>query len=256
MIGNLTDLIDLGLNKYPAMWIKPQDNVPVYLVKLSEPDIDFDLNMDGVKNMTFYIISFDGYPDGLQELDRILVDDDLEITEPWLGDWSVSSFYDFYGNESGMTERYGSMPTSMWSGYIEFGNTEEVPWEDAPSYSLVQFDTVNDKIRIMKSVWIVEPQSPIAVLTKVYDFDSDPISGANVTLVRMFKFSPFGFEEISSNITYVKDSLSDNDGYHMIHDMRPSSGDWEQADYLGTLEIDYNGRKELVDFWFAAGVTK
>ena len=249
IVGNYT-LVQIG--EYPRMWGRIKDFTPVYFMKLNESAINFDLNMDKEENETFYLVAFDEYEDGISKPNRILIDDDLEITEPWWGIEGTNVYYDFYGNETGMEEKHGSPPTNLWGGYVEFGNCSD-DWESSPNYELEQFDTQNNKIRLMKPLWQIDKNKKVSILIKAYTFEQQPIQGAGVTLNSLYKFSAGLFENIIGSVTYQNDTVTDNEGYYMIFNLIPTSGYWEPGDYLAILSVTYGSNTETVDTWFRVG---
>ncbi|HDD46262.1 MAG TPA: hypothetical protein ENG42_02210 [Candidatus Aenigmarchaeota archaeon] len=242
----------------PIIWIHGMaDNAPVYIAKLNESEIGFDLNLDDALNMTFYMLAYDDMPDGQQKPTRIIIDDDNQFVE--FVDWSTpgnETYYDMYGDESGAGEVYGNMPMGIWHGWVAFGDWQSIAeWENRPEFELIQFDTANNKIRLMKNVWQIKEGRNATIMVKVYNFDQSPIAGATVSIDKMYRFGFTGPSEINvtAELNYQADSVSDSDGYYMIYDMQTKTGPLSAGDYVISLRINAYGNEEIEDVWFNVG---
>jgi len=72
------------------------------------------------------IILVDDLQDSQNQLTRVIIDDDNEITPMWESQGqSDRTYYDYSNNETGITEQWGSLPTAIWSGNLEFGPSQE-----------------------------------------------------------------------------------------------------------------------------------
>jgi|GEM_PF-1152367 len=260
--NNLTNLLGAGV--YPGMDMRVAD-MQMYFGKIDEAasGMDLDLNMDGDKTDVFYSVAFDDFDDGIQKLTRIYVDDDLNMTEPWWADSnnpdSSSTYYDFYGNESGnISEQEGSPPSGMWGGNIRFGpENSSKTWEQLPSWNIKAYNGTD--MIIEKDTWQLDKDRTISVTARVFDFAQNPLQGATVSLNSLMRFGggqPFATlnasDDADFNITNTQ-NVTDSNGYGMIKFTPPPGGWLDNAEYIAEISVAYGGMTEMLREWFRIG---
>jgi hypothetical protein len=264
VIADSSNLSSIGINVNPGLDAKARDGTPSYFGKINESDpaMGLDLNLDGDMEDIFYVASFDDFDDGLQQLTRIYVDDDLNITEPW---WANSSniqeggsymYYDFYGDEQGIPEQDGSIPKGMWGGSARFApRNQSQSWEQSAEWNVKSYN--GTKMILEKNVWNMNANKTISLTLKVFDFSQAPLSGAQISLVKLMRFGggqPFVELNVSQNFSVTKvQNVTDGNGYAMLKLVPPSGGWLNGAEYIATLQVVHDGKTEIMDNWFRMG---
>ena len=264
IVANSSDLPSLlGPGVRPAMDIKARDSTLVYFGKVNETSEGLDLNMDGDTQDVFYMVAYDDFEDSSQNLTRIYVDDDLNMTEPW---WANSSniqegqtytYYDFYGSEAGIPEQDGSPPKGMWGGNLRFApRNSSQSWEESAEWEIKMYN--GTKMILEKHTRNLNRTKTISLTIKAFDFAQNPLQGAEVSLVKLMRFGGGQpFKELNEsqgdfNLTETQ-NVTDSDGYAMLN-LQPPGGGWlDNADYIATLRVDYGGMTETIDNWFRIG---
>ncbi len=269
IIADSSNLSGIGVTQNPGMDIRVQDSTPSYFGRINESDssLMLDLNMDNDLNDIFYMVAFDEFEDSNQQVTRLYVDDDLNITEPW---WCNSSehrpdqfynyqYYDFYGNESGgMAEQEGNPPQGMWGGHMWFApqNSSIEKYYQKPEWEIKSYN--GTKMILGKHAEHLNKHMTISLTIKVFDFAQNPISGANVSLQKFMRFGagqPFKeLNESAGDYTLINtQNVSDSNGFAMLK-LQPPAGGWsDQAEYIAEIKIEYGGMEENLREWFMMG---
>jgi hypothetical protein len=253
-IGNFTQINSLYPN-LPGIDIRPRDNTTSYFARLDESVLGLDLNKNGNLNDVFYAVAFDDKDDNLQSLTRVVVDDDLNITEEWWANYSANSslpgyYRDFYENEYGMKEMSGNLPRGVWSGNMEFNVSSGLSYEQSPQWEIVNTNTSHMMLRKWKN-WFKQDEN-VTLILKVFEFNQTGIPNANVTIENLMKFSNYGFPtQLNSpqhyNVTGI--NVTDNYGYVVIKLIRNTP--WQLGDYNIRIRATASGnRAETADNWF------
>ncbi len=251
-IGNFSSL---GSLPRPAIDVRVKDGTTSYYGVISEAGLNLDLNMDGAKNATFYAVVYDDLDDGQQALNRIVVDDDLNITEEWWSESNTNSnvIYrkDFYTNESGeISEKSGSLPSSIWSGNVQFGErNESLSWEQQPEWRIEKYNGTD--MLLMKDEWQIASGRNITILTRAYNFDQSPIQGAGITITSIKGNIPgMGFKKLEQGVDYIlpqMTNITNQDGYAILK-IAPL-GQWS-GEYMVEFQTGYNANTETTSKWF------
>jgi hypothetical protein len=237
----------------PAIDIRVKDNTTSYYGVLSEAGLNLDLNMDGAKNTTFYAVAYDDLDDGQQLRNQIVVDDDVNITEEW---WSSSNTNtsvlfrkDFYSSESGgISEKRGSLPTSIWSGNIRFGDQRNGSWEQQPEWRIEKYNGTD--MLLLKDEWQINGTRNITILIRAYNFNQSPIQGANISIQSIRGNIPgMGFWKLNESNYAVLNvmNVTNQDGYGILKII--PAGTWS-GEYMVAIATAYNGNAEVTDKWF------
>lgn len=243
IIGNFSEL-----SKKPNVGLRVQSNI-TWFKEVNESEVNLDLNRDGAKNETFYILAYDDRGDG--EINRLIVDDDLNITEEW---WGLNDvYYDFYGNETGIKEYGGDLPNTIWSGNLRFGEeTDNMTDNERPNWEIETFNNTTMLIRKCRDTW----RSPynisenVTLVLKAYNFDQTPVSGANVSVERIMSFGMFGGGELDNTnytVSIINNNQTDDDGY-VIVTISPT-GNWDNGEYMVQIKIGEDSA-EIKTMWF------
>ncbi len=251
----IANFSSLGSLPRPAVDIRARDSTTSYFNLLDENALSLDLNMDGDKGDQFYAVTFDDFDDGQQVLNQIIVDDDLNITEEW---WSSSNTNqsavykkDFYGNEAGsLGEKRSSLPSSIWSGNIWFGDqTEGLRWEYQPQWNIEKYNGTD--MLLLKDEWEINGTRNISILLRAYNFDQSPIQGANVSVPAIKGNMPgFGFMKLEQGTHYnlpANVTQTDQNGYAII--IIIPQGSWS-GEYMADIQTAYGGNTETTGMWF------
>ena len=241
----------------PGVDIMLEDNFTPRFAVLNESLLSVDLNLDNDTKDVFYAVAFDDYSDGNAKATSIFVDDDLNITQDWLGIWDPNGNLlakDFYGNESGSTEIRGNMPTAMWGGSIGFAPwNDSIPHEQQPWWDVKMYNGTH--MLLMKHKWSLKPGESMTFVIRAYDFDQKPITGANLSVEKVVRFTPIGPEVLQEGqdftVTTVQD-VTDANGYGIVT-ITPKDGTWEYGDYMATITVTKGKGSESVDMWFNVG---
>jgi len=252
-IGNFSETnITPGI----GIWISGDTNT-TWFAQVNESEINLDLDRDGVKNKTFYILTFDDYKDDEAKPTRNIVDDDLNITEEWWSDfdWENPSYYDFYGNETGVKEMSGGLPTAIWNGNIVFGEeNENMSWDEKPNWDIFMYNNTSMLIWKWRDWWEngFNKTENITIKIRVYNFDQTPILNANVSVEKIMHFTPFSAEFLDqSEYAVIGSNKTDSDGYAII--TLVPNGTWEEGDYTVKIRIDSSGVSDAKREWFRVG---
>ncbi|MDY6930676.1 MAG: hypothetical protein SVJ22_02010, partial [Halobacteriota archaeon] len=244
----------------PAIDIRPADNTTSYFKVANESDIGLDLNMDGVMNETFYMVAFDSMPDGLQNLTSIMVDDDLQITEPWWSNSTSGEYMDYDGNETGFNEQWCNLPRGIWPESVRFGDDiENATWEEQPNWEIAAYDDIDmSSMLIRKYRWNINATDNVTLVSRAYYFNQTAIEGANVSIGTVFKMTPFGHSMLTQGGNYTVISIqnvTDSNGYGILK-LTPVGGTWDNGEYRVILQINNSGNIESTDNWFRIGETQ
>jgi hypothetical protein len=242
----------LGSLPIPSLDIRANDDTTSYYNMLEESGLNLDLNMDGDKADTFYVVTFDNLDDNQQSLTQVVVDDDFNITEEWWTETSNSSLKkDFYENESGtIGEKSSSLPNSIWSGNIWFGDQTNGNWEQQPQWDIKKYN--GSDMLLLKDEWQVNLTGRnMTVLVRAYSFNQNAISGANVSVSAIKGNMPgFGFMKLNQGEHYnmvANMSVTNSDGYAILTIV--PQGAWS-GEYMVDIQTAYNGNSETTGKWF------
>jgi hypothetical protein len=261
-VGNFTDISTLGLPQLPIIAGINMEfaNITRFSV-LNEATLNYDLDKDGGKNRTYYMLLFDSDFNGQQALSHVIMDDDLQIVT-WNFDENP---IDFNGSEvynganfdeiNRTDEKWGDLPSGIRNGNVRFGDDYDVqnrPWELQPSWDVPFFNTTHMLLR--KSEWRVSDTSqPVDLLLKVYNFDQSAIQGASVSITQIARSSWAGFQVLSqSDYTITRTSnVTDSYGYNLLK-ISPS-GTWNAGQYQVLASIQAPQGTETFERWFCLG---
>lgn len=216
---------------------------------LNEATIGLDLNRDGAKNMSFFMLAFDDRDDGLSNLTDNVVDDDLNMTEDWWSDDS-GNYKDFYGDEAGMREQRNRLPWGAEWGNARFGEMQEnVMYEQQPEWEIVSFN--NTDMLLRKQMWWFLPSQNMTFMVRVYGFDQTPIANANVSVEKLLAFTPFGASSLNASAgaySAVPSIASTNQYGWALISLRNST--WQEGNYMAQIKIETAGNVERTYNWF------
>ena len=244
-IGNYSGSIRPGV----GIWISEDTNT-TYFAIVNESEIGLDLNRDGIKDRTYYILTFDDYLDNNSEMTQNIVDDDYYITENWWSDFNLDNqtYYDFYENETGMVEIRNSLPTAIWSSNIMFGNEENLNWD------IVFYNNTSMLIRKNRDISKgFNTTENVTFILKVYNFDNSPIINANVSVEKIMRFTYVGGEYLEEGKDYITTTSNQTDNYGYALITISPNGTWPEGDYIVKIKIDYLGATEIEKEWFSVG---
>ncbi|WP_456473884.1 hypothetical protein [Candidatus Pyrohabitans sp.] len=242
----------------PGLDIPVADGYTPAFATLNESQLGFDLNLDNDTGDVFYAVTFDDRPDGIARATSILVDDELNITQDWWGEgWNGSLIInpkDFYGNESGIFELRGNLPSAIWGGQVGFApRNESMPYEEQPWWDVKMYNGTH--MLLMKDKWSIKKGDNITFVIRAYDFDQKAIVGANVTIEKVFRFTPVGPKVLKEGTDYILKKVQDTTdakGYGILT-IAPKNGTWEKGDYMVTLSVSKSGGSERIEMWLRVG---
>ena len=252
-IGNFSET---GIKPGVGIWISEDSNT-TWFAQVNEAEINLDLNRDGTKNKTYYILAFDDYKDNIAKPTQNIVDDDLNITEEWWSNfhWENPTYYDFYGNETGITEIRSGLPTAIWNGNIRFGEeNDNISWNEKPNWDIFVYNNTSMLIWKWREWWEngFNNTENITIKIKVYNFDQTPIENANISVEKIMHFGPFSAEFLNqSDYTVIGSNKTDSDGYAIIT-LVPNNN-WEDGEYIVKIRIDNSGVSDAKKEWFRVG---
>ena len=232
------------ISSYPKVNVRVwlADNTLAYYTVVDESSQELDLNK--TTQNTYYILVYDDIPDGVQEVNKIVVDDDINIT-PDFSSWEAENetYYDFYDNETGMKEQYGDLPSAIWEGWIRFGKENWEDWEKDPSWNIL-FYNITDML-LLKDVWCIEPNDTLGIIVKVYNFNQTPKVGVNVSIEKITTFTilgPVTLNQSSYTMIPASGTKTNSEGYAMIK-LKPNQS-WEPGEYMVTGIVEEGGNVE------------
>jgi len=229
---------------------------------LSESVLNYDLDRDGGKNRTYYMLLFDSDFNGQQNPSHILIDDDLQIVTWGHGDTPL----DLYQNEiynganfdgiNRTDERWNNLPSGIYNGNACFGqdyNVSNRQWEYQPCWDMPFFNTSH--MLLKKSMWRINSDQNVSLLLKVYNFDQTPISGASVGVMQMARSLPLiGFQVLSPS-DYTVDTtynVTDSYGFSLLK-ISPTTVTWADGNYQIIANIQSSQGNETLERWFCVG---
>jgi hypothetical protein len=219
-------------------------------VELEESVINLDLDRDGGKNRTFFMLAFDDKDDGLSQLTDNVVDDDSNMTEDWWADDS-GNYQDFYSSECGqIREQRNRLPWGSEWGNARFGEMQEnVMYEQQPEWEIVNFN--NTDMLLRKQRWWFPPSQNMTFTVRVYGFDQNATANANVSVEKLMLFTPFGASFLNASAgaysAVPSMALTNQYGWALIS-LRNNT--WQEGNYMAQIKIDYAGNIERTYNWF------
>lgn len=228
--------------------IMTADSLHPHYKSMNESILGLDLNGDGSMNKTFHVIAFDSYQNGKDNFTTIFVDDDMNVSNPWLG--TDDNRYDFYSNETGMVEQQ-SMPPVGDTGSLWFEESDD---EDIKHWDMEVFNRTD--MLLFDETWEVGTTQNITIYNNVYSFDQEPTSGANVTIEGVMKYTAFGRETLERGEDYTVENVqnlnvTDEHGASLIKVI--PNGTWDRSDYEIEFTIEGPSSTEEGDMWFQVG---
>jgi len=250
VIGNMSRL-NLSSTSAPGIGTRISGNATTSLyVKLEESAINLDLDRDGGKNKTFFMLAFDDRDDGLSQLTDNVVDDDANMTEDWWADDS-GNYQDFYSSECGqIREQRNRLPWGSEWGNARFGEMQEdVMYEQQPEWEIVNFN--NTDMLLRKQRWWFPPSQNMTFIVRVYGFDQNPIANANVSVEKLMLFTPFGASFLNASAgaysAVPSMALTNQYGWALIS-LRNNT--WQEGNYMAQIKIETAGNIERTYNWF------
>lgn len=250
----------LGPAPWPSISMIPLASNMTYFAALNESALGYDLDKDSGKNKTFYMLAFDSDFDGIALPTSTIIDDDIDFLPGTLNINNNQIQYDFTGNESGiLNESWNGLPNGIRTGNARFGSTQDgVMWDRQPEWEIPYFNA-SDKAIFKKSKWNVNSNESVDVLLKVYNFNQQPIQGANISVTQVAKSSFIGFQQLSEGIDYNVArtyNVTDSKGYGMLKFIPvPSDKSWssQTGNYQILLNIQTPQGNETFERWFCVG---
>ncbi len=242
------------------------DGTTSYFNALDETVLSMDLDKDGYRNKTFYMLAFDNNFDGVQQLTNNIVDDDLQLVG-WTSNVNGSSIdIDFSGNEiytglnsSWTREKWEGLPTGVWQGSARFGddyagrNWDQQPWWQIPFFNSTTAILSNDK-------WRASSTDNMSVVLKIYNFDQSAIANANVSVTQVARATFSGFQIIPPSGYSVNNAYNRTDAYGYgllrVSPVQISSapaGTWPDGNYQVMVNIQAPSGNETYERWFCVG---
>jgi hypothetical protein len=251
-IANFSQISSLGLAppNLPGVDVRVKDNTMSWFNLVSESVVGLDLNKDGGKNKTFFIATFDENENGQQNLTDNIVDDDLNITEEWWSDQTDPQnpvYKDFYGDEGNTIKEYRrSLPRGAETGNAVFGEDQNIPWEQSPSWEITNYNGSDMLLR--KGKWQFQSTENMTVIMRVYSFDQNPVN-ANVSVEKLISFTPFGSRFLNASAgDYSAFQTSTNQYGWAVLNLRNTT--WQQGEYMVQLRVQSGANIERSYNWF------
>ncbi|MBI2675323.1 MAG: hypothetical protein HYX24_02610 [Candidatus Aenigmarchaeota archaeon] len=243
------------------------DGTTSYFNALNETVLGIDLDKDGYRNKTFYMLAFDNNFDGVQQLTSNIVDDDLQLVG-WTSTVNGSSIdIDFSGTEiflgsnaSWTKEKWEGLPTGVWQGSARFGDDYAgVSWEQQPWWQMPFYNSTT--AILSKDKWRASSTDNMSVVVKVYNFDQSAIANANVSVTQVARATFSGFQIIPPSGYSVDNTYNRTDsyGYSLVR-VSPvqiasaPAGTWPDGNYQIMLNIQASAGNETYERWFCVGV--
>ncbi len=251
----------LGPAPWPSISMIPlADLAPTYFAALNESALGYDLDKDSAKNKTFYMLAFDSDFNSIAAATSIILDDDLEFLPGTLNVNGNQIQYDFTGNESGaLNESWNGLPSGIRSGNARFGSMQDnAMWENQPEWEVPYFNA-SDKMIFKKSKWNVNTNDSVDVLLKVFNFNQQPIQGANISVTQVAKSSFIGFQKLSEGTDYSVNrtyNITDSNGYGLLKfTPQPAGNAWaaQGGNYQILLNVQTPQGNETFERWFCVG---
>ena len=129
-------------------------------------------------------------------------------------------------------------------------NGEEISWEDEPRWDILDFNDTHALLR--KDKWTFSPSENITFIIKAYNFDQTPVTDANVSLVYLLQFTPFGGNYInitepgSPEVVYVQ-NITDSSGFAIL---RLENSTWGYGEYMAVMQVKTVTGEEIAYNWF------
>jgi hypothetical protein len=266
-VGNMSNL-PAGLSP-PNVGLWLSDNTTSYFANTTELASGVDFNLNGQNNDTtpWYILTFDGNPDGINTRNSVLVDDDIKLTEDWWNsnmqggtpDQAISAYYEFdaSANESGVPESRNSLPSAIWSGQLCFNKTacdmQGGDWQvqmRKPQWDILYYN--GSSMLIRKWSENINQGENVTLMVRVYNQTQDPLA-ANVTVEKIIR----GCQPMPANTYSATSVITDTgmNGYGIIT-LSPVDGPWQNGEYMVTLRIASEAdpsKVERTQEWFRVG---
>jgi hypothetical protein len=243
-IGNFSQIVSMYPN-LPGIDVRPRDNTESYFANLDESVLNLDLNNDGDKSDTFYAVIYDDKEDSQSTLTKVVVDDDLKMTDGWwanfTGNSSLPEYYkDFYGNEGSDTrELDGNLPRGAWNGDIRFNESDD-------SWEISRYNITH--MLLKKHRWPFGQNEDITLTMKVFEFDQSGMPDANITIEKVVKFTSNHYPVELTGYSVTGLNTTDSGGYAVLNLEKDS---WAQGEYNIRIRVDASeNRVELTDVWF------
>ena len=241
----------------PMFDARTSDNPQVWFGIFNETSLGMDLDKDGSYSSAYYAIAFDDKENGQAGMTSLKIDDDIQITDDFWGNCTnpqeCSDYKDFNTSETGMREMWQSLPDSIYKGSIFFGDRNQyqgVSYDDMPEWEIAAYN--NTDMLIQKKKWWNNVTENITMVVKVYNFDQSPVPGANISVVKITKFTPMGPSTMGAaeyNVTAPNNgNMTNSYGYGMLRITHSSP--WSEGEYMVALNIQYGSNNQTSYQWF------
>ncbi|MCG2723162.1 hypothetical protein L6303_00260 [archaeon] len=236
------------------------DNTTSYFAVLNESALGYDLDKNGNKNNTFYALAFDSDFNNQQNLTSILIDDDVQLL-PWsfrVGetetqiDFDSEESFNVNNTLSRINEMWNGLPSGISNGNARFGEDyNDTMWENQPNWDVPFYNGTH--MLLKKSKWSISPAQPVDVLLKVFTFNQEPLSGANIS-VNVARSTFTGFQRLEELTHFTVErtfNTTDSYGYELIKII--PNGSWVPAQYQIVAEVQTALGNETFERWFNVG---
>lgn len=255
IIANFSNITSMYPN-LPMFEASTKDNPAIYFGNFSESILGLDLDMNSSTSKVYYAMSIDEKENGILDMTTIRLDDDMQITDDF---WSnctnpqdCSAYMDFNSTEYGAKETSNNLPDSIYSGNLFFGDRslyQNVNYDSMPEWEIVAYNGTD--VLMQKKKWWNNVTDNITVILKAYNFDQSPLVGANISIIKFTKFTPFGPMALATttdyNITQVQNQTNSY-GYGILEIKHGNV--WDQGEYMISININYNSNNQTSYQWF------
>lgn len=255
IIANFSNITSMHPN-LPMFDANTKDTTTVYFGAFDESLSGLDLDMNQTTSNVYYGLAFDDKENGIDSMTSIKMDDDNQITDDF---WSnctnpqdCYAYMDFNSTEYGTRESWQNLPDAIYSGNLFFGDRnsyQNVNYDSKPEWEIMAYNGTD--MLIQKRKWWNNVTDNITVITKAYNFNQSALVGANISILKVTRFTPFGPMALvigdDYNVTQVQNQTNSY-GYGILGITHTNV--WDQGEYMISININYNSNNQTSYQWF------
>ncbi len=207
----------IGTPIYNSLW----DGIPISgdgttaFKKINEDSLGVDWNLDGNVGDDIYFIRFTRYQDWLDGYaEQLWFDDDYDFERTG-------------GYEDGTMEMYDRVIDGGWC-HTCFAGFDYWVGDNRSEYSVINKDWTAGFLTLLRQKWDFNVSDNVTFVFKMQKFDGSPIQYANLTMLHIRTWGPYGPIYMNTSLVTVTPSPVTTDSEGLVTITLSPHVEWEQ----------------------------